>query len=318
MITKALAIVFAIGLIAGVEHYAGSYNFTLDLVELLACLILLFSVRKTPRALLAKLGIANNNRRSSSKKFVAGVLCYLLLVWIVFSLSDFLIFSRSIPLEHSAPRQFRNFAVAVSGGGYRAAIYHAGVLEELENISLAPAFISSVSGGSIIGAFYSQGGKPHEFVDAVVAGKFNLERRLLRIDNVLRLFGSSVSSWLSTGVSSALPRSFTITDVQAQLFDDLFLHGLLAKDSVKHAVAEQMICVTDIVNSEIVGITSRGAVIRSVESGKSRYGTGSLPFRCERRRRHNMPNGSSLATKQSATRKLTWMLATIPISGASI
>ncbi len=29
-------------------------------------------------------------------------------------------------------------------------------------------------------------------------------------------------------------------------------------------------------------------------------------------------NGSSLATKQSATRKLTWILATTPMSGASI
>lgn len=30
------------------------------------------------------------------------------------------------------------------------------------------------------------------------------------------------------------------------------------------------------------------------------------------------PNGSSLETKQSATRKLTWMLAKIPMSGAFI
>ena len=51
---------------------------------------------------------------------------------------------------------------------------------------------------------------------------------------------------------------------------------------------------------------------------KSRYGTGSLLFGCEKRRRHNMPNGSSLGTKQSATRKSTWMLATTPMSGASI
>ena len=34
--------------------------------------------------------------------------------------------------------------------------------------------------------------------------------------------------------------------------------------------------------------------------------------------RHNMPNGSSRATKQLATGKLTWMLATIRTSGTSI
>ena len=51
---------------------------------------------------------------------------------------------------------------------------------------------------------------------------------------------------------------------------------------------------------------------------ESRYGTESLPFRRKRRRRHTMPNVSSLGTKQSATRKSTWRLATTPMSGASI
>ena len=49
----------------------------------------------------------------------------------------------------------------------------------------------------------------------------------------------------------------------------------------------------------------------------NRYGTGSPPFRCERRQRHNMPNGNGLASKQLSTGKLTWMLATIQTSGTS-
>ena len=51
---------------------------------------------------------------------------------------------------------------------------------------------------------------------------------------------------------------------------------------------------------------------------ENRYGTGSPPLRRERRRRHNMPNGNSLATKQLSTGKSTWMLATIQMSGTSI
>jgi hypothetical protein len=47
-------------------------------------------------------------------------------------------------------------------------------------------------------------------------------------------------------------------------------------------------------------------------------GMGSPAFRHERRRRHNMPNGSSPVTKRLATGKLTWMRATIRTSGTSI
>jgi hypothetical protein len=54
-----------------------------------------------------------------------------------------------------------------------------------------------------------------------------------------------------------------------------------------------------------------------VDRTGSRCGMGSPPFRCERRRRHNMPNGNGLATKQLSTGKLTWMLATIQMNGTS-
>jgi hypothetical protein len=42
------------------------------------------------------------------------------------------------------------------------------------------------------------------------------------------------------------------------------------------------------------------------------------PFKCGRRRRHNMLNGNGPATKQLATGKLTWMPTTIQMSGMSI
>ena len=51
---------------------------------------------------------------------------------------------------------------------------------------------------------------------------------------------------------------------------------------------------------------------------ENRYGMGTPLFKCERRRRHNMPTGNGLAIKQLATAKLTWMLATIQMIGTSI
>jgi len=55
-----------------------------------------------------------------------------------------------------------------------------------------------------------------------------------------------------------------------------------------------------------------------VDTDGNRYGMGSPPLRRERRRRHSMSHGSSLATKQFAMAKLTWTLATIQPSGLSI
>lgn len=47
--------------------------------------------------------------------------------------------------------------LALSGGGFRAAIFHLGVIRRLEEIGLMPyiSVISTVSGGSIIGAYYA-------------------------------------------------------------------------------------------------------------------------------------------------------------------
>ncbi len=77
--------------------------------------------------------------------------------------------------------------LALSGGGYRAAVFHAGVLQALEELGLAPSNLSTVSGGSIIGSYYSLGGDPAAFADAVSSGHFDLKRHLLSIHNALRL-----------------------------------------------------------------------------------------------------------------------------------
>lgn len=51
----------------------------------------------------------------------------------------------------------QRIGLALSGGGFRAAIFHLGVIRRLEEIGLMPhiSVISTVSGGSIIGAYYA-------------------------------------------------------------------------------------------------------------------------------------------------------------------
>jgi hypothetical protein len=77
--------------------------------------------------------------------------------------------------------------LALSGGGYRAAVFHCGTIHALETLGLRTRTLSTVSGGSIIGAYYSIGGDPVIFKDAVAAGRFNLERELLLAHNAVRL-----------------------------------------------------------------------------------------------------------------------------------
>jgi predicted acylesterase/phospholipase RssA len=77
--------------------------------------------------------------------------------------------------------------VALSGGGFRAAAYHAGVLDALDRLGVPVTNLSTVSGGSIIGAFYALGGEPRVFRDALEEGAFNLRRQLALAQNLLRL-----------------------------------------------------------------------------------------------------------------------------------
>ena len=57
-----------------------------------------------------------------------------------------------------APMHLEKIGLALSGGGFRAAAFHLGVLKRLREIGLLDrvAVLSTVSGGSIVGAFWAQ------------------------------------------------------------------------------------------------------------------------------------------------------------------
>src|SRR5262249_50093080 len=79
------------------------------------------------------------------------------------------------------PRPTREFdpdksdvAVCLSGGGYRATVFHNGVLEALEEAGAPVCALTSVSGGSISAAFFESGGSPKRLTDAIVSGRLSL------------------------------------------------------------------------------------------------------------------------------------------------
>jgi predicted acylesterase/phospholipase RssA len=133
--------------------------------------------------------------------------------------------------------------LAMSGGGYRAALVHAGVLQELAALGIPVTNIASVSGGSIIGSFVAHGGDPADFVHAVKSGHFRFKRELLS--------------------AFALPRwilpfgSFSRRDVQAGLVGRL----LLTRSPGPSPRPALMLAMTDLRHGLSVGVTPEGLMM---------------------------------------------------------
>jgi hypothetical protein len=76
-------------------------------------------------------------------------------------------------------------AVGLSGGGYRAAAIHAGVLEALEAHRIPIHYLSTVSGGSIVGSYYAMGYTPQDFAELLSRKKPGLPNDLFHLGNLL-------------------------------------------------------------------------------------------------------------------------------------
>lgn len=151
--------------------------------------------------------------------------------------------SRFASLQSAARYQDLKVGLALSGGGYRAALMHAGVLAAAEHFGLHVTHLSTVSGGSIIGAFYAAGGSPDEFLNAVKEGSLDLKRGLFRIQNVFKLLSRR-------------------SDGQANLLDQVFFNGMTL-DQLSIAAAPQLvICTVDLLSGNSVGITPEGILER--------------------------------------------------------
>ena len=149
--------------------------------------------------------------------------------------------------------------LALSGGGYRAALVHAGVVDALGDLGLPVTHLSAVSGGSIIGSFLSVGGAPRDFVDAVAEGRFRMTRDLLAAQYLVRLPSPTVLPGLDVDIWP-LPWPMSRTDVQANLVDRVLLAGAQPGDLPRRG-PRLMVCMTDLNHGLSVGATDDGVLL---------------------------------------------------------
>jgi predicted acylesterase/phospholipase RssA len=193
------------------------------------------------------------------------ILAYLILPWVVLSMRYLVVDlasrhekhplvdpTRFAEIRHKSHYPELSIGVALSGGGYRAALYHAGVLEGLEELNLAPSHLTTVSGGSIIGSFYALGGAPRQFEQIMIAHEFNLAREVLLLQNLLRLpFPGKVPG----SSLKLLPfYEFNRTDLQAGQLDRILLRGAKVRDLDFPSSPRLMICATDLRSGRQVAI----------------------------------------------------------------
>jgi hypothetical protein len=79
-------------------------------------------------------------------------------------------------------------AVALSGGGYRAAVVHAGILSGLDGAGVPISYLSTVSGGSIVGGAYALGWSPDELSDHLKKNRPGLTNDLVNFYPVFKQF----------------------------------------------------------------------------------------------------------------------------------
>jgi predicted acylesterase/phospholipase RssA len=151
--------------------------------------------------------------------------------------------------------------LALSGGGYRAGLFHAGVLAGLRDLGVPVEVISSVSGASIMASFYARGGTPEQFLQDVIAGSFNLRREMLRLDHALCFIASSR---IPVGYGSFKLVPFapecTRTKLQANLLDKILLGDALFQEGSVPGRPEVMLDITDLAGGRMLGVTQHGVV----------------------------------------------------------
>jgi len=116
-------------------------------------------------------------------------------------------------------------SLALSGGGYRAMLFHVGTLRRLNDAGLLPelSVVSSVSGGSIVAGLLAQRWYRLGFNDEGKATRFIEE-----IENPLRDLASRTTD-VSAAIGSMLP-FMSAASIQASRFDELLFEGALLQD----------------------------------------------------------------------------------------
>jgi len=160
--------------------------------------------------------------------------------------------------------------VALSGGGYRAALMHAGVLHQLSVEGRRVGAISSVSGGSILASYVASGRTPLDFLSDVQARRFNVVREAMLLPNLLRVAGSQRVP--NTRFRLMPFAEFSRSHVQADMLDRVFLHDRYLSDlpSIRSGRLDVMLCATEIAEGKLLGIGSEGVLSLKISHVGSR------------------------------------------------
>lgn len=166
-----------------------------------------------------------------------------LISWLMMSLFD-VVRPHGLPLDVQRfvePKQAsldwprdRTVGVSLSGGGYRAALYHAGVLAALDDLGIKIDTLSTVSGGSIIGTYYALGGDPREFPHYVAENRFSLSREMLRFPNALLL--ATPMKVPTTNIELVPWLNYSRSSIQANLVERLFQVEVLPEEAPNLAI----------------------------------------------------------------------------------
>ena len=248
-------------------HFAGTYSMARDIAGIGLVSAAMIAIRFYRKRRLAPGTSASIGWRASSFfpawRFGPS-LAWALLCWLVLGSLDQLFESTPVPrrgMKIEARQEYKDLRVglALSGGGYRAALVHAGVLDILARRGVPVTNLSTVSGGSIIGSFIASGGNPRDFEEAVAGGRFRLSRDMLDFQNAARILASTPLPVLH--VSFWPFETFTTRSVQANLVDRVLLNGVNASGMEIGGAPLIMVCMTDLTYALAVGAMPDGLLL---------------------------------------------------------
>jgi predicted acylesterase/phospholipase RssA len=249
----------SIAMVLGVvERYAGTYSVGRDAVcAALALAITVFLRRESRIAARAITHGAVHLRRASRLGAITFAAVFLGIDWALISVVDPAMQHRyaAVPVRR-APMGAPNdpaLVMALSGGGYRAALFHAGVLSALAQTGAHPAAMSAVSGGSIIGSYVAVGGDPRAFLEVVGHGRLNVKREITHIQHFVPLVIGKLRGFVDG------QELFTRTEVQASLLSKM----LLGSATISEARSPNLIVnATDVLNNAAIGFTPEGILVQ--------------------------------------------------------
>lgn len=117
--------------------------------------------------------------------------------------------------------------IALSGGGFRASIFHMGILRRLDELNILSKIdvISTVSGGSILGAYYTNElGKGHS-ISTIEDGFKKCLKANVRFRGLTGTF-----IFHPIRAIRALAPGYTRTNITARVFDEILFSGSTLQD----------------------------------------------------------------------------------------